>query len=76
MPGFRKIQTWHDTWHHTYGASTIPAYPLLITVIIREAFIDTQATTRILREHLSSLPAKLEELKGDIDQLNAFVKVT
>ena len=49
---------------------------LLIKVIIRESFIDTQATTRILREHLSSLPEKLTELKGDIDQLNAFVKLT
>ena len=45
MPGFRKIQTLHDTWHQIHGASTIPAYPLLIKVIIREAFIDTQATT-------------------------------
>jgi hypothetical protein len=76
MPGFRKVQTWHSSWHHTQGTSTVPAYPLLIKVIIREAYIDTQATTRILRENLSSLPAKLEELKGDIDQLNAFVKVT
>ena len=72
MPGFRKIQVWHDDWH----INGIPAYPLLIKVIIRESYIDTQATTRILREHLSSLPAKLEELKGDIDQLNAFVKIT
>ena len=72
LPGFRKIQVWHDTWH----VQGTPAALLLIKVIIREAFIDTQATTRILREHLSSLPDKLEEFKGDIDQLNAFVKVT
>ena len=72
LPGFRKVQVWHDTWH----IRSRPVYPLLIKVIIREAYIDTQATTRILREHLSSLPTKLEELKGDIDQLNAFVKVT
>ena len=76
LPGFRKIQTWHASWHHTQGLHTVPAYPLLIKIIIREAFIDTQATTRILREHLSSLPAKLEDFKGDIEQLNAFVKVT
>ena len=72
LPGFRKIQVWHDSWH----INGLPAYPLLIKVIIRESYIDTQATTRILREHLSSLPVKLDELKGDIDQLNAFVKVT
>ena len=72
LPGFRKIQVWHDAWH----VNGVPAAFLLIKVIIREAFIDTQATTRILREHLSSLPDKLGEFKGDIDQLNAFVKVT
>jgi hypothetical protein len=72
LPGFRKIQTWHDDWH----IGDRPVAYLLIKIIIRESFIDTQATTRILRAHLSSLPDKLSELKGDIDQLNAFVKVT
>ena len=72
IPGFRKAQTWHAVCH----IGGMPSAHLLIKVIIREAYIDTQATTRILREHLSSLPHKLEELKGDIDQLNAFVKVT
>lgn len=72
LPGFRKIQVWHETWH----INGRPAFPLLIKVIIREAYIDTQATTRILRESLSSLPTKLDDFKGDIDQLNSFVKVT
>ena len=72
LPGFRKVQTWHADWHINGRASAL----LLIKIIIRESFIDTQATTRILREQLSSLPAKLEELKGDIDQLNAFIKLT
>ena len=66
------MQVWHDFWR----IAGLPSAHLLIKVIIRCSFIDTQATTRILREHLSSLPAKLEEFKGDIDQLNAFVKVT
>ena len=73
LPGFRKVQTWHEDWHVPSG---LPAYAPLVKVIIREAYIDTQATTRILREHLSSLPLKLQEFHGDIDQLNAFVKVT
>ena len=72
LPGFRKVQTWHQQWHH----NGTPCALTLVKVIIREAYIDTQATTRILRESLSSLPAKLAEFKGDIDQLNAFVKVT
>jgi hypothetical protein len=72
LPGFRKVDTWKDHWH--YG--DIPCYVLLVKVIVREAFIDTQATTRILREQLSSLPTRLAEVKGDIEQLNAFVKLT
>jgi len=72
LPGFRKVHTWHDAWH----INGRPAAFLLIKIIIRESFIDTQATTRILREHLSSLPSKLNDVKGDIDQLNAFVKLT
>ena len=72
LPGFRKVQTWHSDWH----IGDRPCAFLLIKVLIRESYIDTQATTRILREHLSSLPAKLEEMKGDIDQFNGFVKVT
>jgi hypothetical protein len=72
LPGFRKIQTWHVDWH----IGDRPSALALIKIIIRESFIDTQATTRILRAHLSSLPDKLEQFKGDIDQLNAFVKVT
>ncbi len=72
IPGFRKIQVWHADWH----INERPCASLLIKVIIWEAYIDTQATTRILCGHLSSLPAKLEEFHDDIDQLNAFVKVT
>ena len=74
LPGFRKIQTWHTAWHVTHRNR--PSAFCLIKVIIREAYIDTQATTRILRSHLSTLPAKLEELKGDIEALNAYVKLT
>ena len=72
LVGFRKVQTWHAQWH----IKEVPCSLLLIKIIIREAYIDTQATTRILREHLSSLPVKLAEFKGDITQLNSFVIVT
>ena len=72
LPGFRKVQTWHTDWH----IGEMPCAFMLLKVLIRESYIDTQATTRILREHLSSLPERLGELNGDIDQFNAFVKVT
>ena len=72
LSGFRKIQVWHEQWHVGGTPAAVP----LIKVIIREAYIDTQATARILREHLSSLPAKLAELKDDIPSFNAFVMTT
>lgn len=72
LSGYSKVQAWSSQW-------TIAGHPAafpLIKIIIREAYIDTHATARILREKLSSLPEKLHELGGDISQLNAFVMVT
>eukprot|EP00977_Amphora_coffeiformis_P029574 scaffold41624_cov405-Amphora_coffeaeformis.AAC.1 len=72
LSGFRKVQVWHDAWH----IAGVPAALPLLKIIIREAYIDTQATARILREQLSSLPAKMSELKGDITSFNAYVMTT
>lgn len=49
---------------------------LLLKVIIRESYIDTNATSRILREKLSSLPHYLKTFNNDITALNSFVLVT
>lgn len=72
MPGFRKVNVWHSQWY----IEGFPAALVLIKVIIREAYIDTNATTRILREKLSSLPEELSLQHGDITKLNASVMVT
>ena len=72
LPGYRKVQAWRTQWH----AGDTPMSMPLIKVIIREAYIDTQATSRILREKLSSLPGKLSDLQGDVSALNAYVMVT
>ena len=72
IAGFNKIQVWKADW----TVQDLPAALLLVKVIIREAFIDTNATTRILREKLSSLPEQLSLLNNDITALNSFVMVT
>lgn len=72
IAGFNKVQVWQTDW----TVHDLPAALLLIKVIIREAFIDTNATTRILREKLSSLPEQLQLLNNDITALNSFVMVT
>ena len=72
LTGFNKVQVWKEDWN----INGLPSALLLIKVIIREAFIDTNATTRILREKLSSLPEQLTLLNHDITALNAFVMVT
>jgi len=72
LPGFNKVQVWKEQWM----VGDIPAALLLVKVIIRKAFIDTNATTRILREKLSSLPEQLAKFNNDITALNSFVMVT
>lgn len=72
ITGYNKVHAYKDAWHINH----LPSALALIKVIIREAFIDTNATTRILREKLSSLPAQLALVNGDITKLNSFVMTT
>ena len=72
MPGFSKVLVWKNDWM----IDGLPAALCLIKVIICEAFIDTNATTRILREKLAALPQQLVLHNNDITALNSFVMVT
>lgn len=72
MTGRMRVNPYRDEW-------TINDFPLgisLLEVIIRESSIDTNATTRILRQQLSDLPVNLERFRFDITKLNAFVITT
>ena len=72
LQGYRKVQTWKQKWH----IAERPSAFALIKLIIRESYIDTNATTRILRENLSSLPDQLNKLGGNITDLNEYVLQT
>ena len=52
----------------------IPSGPLLLKVIIRESHIDTNATTRHIREKLSSLDGYLKEVGNDVVKMNEHTK--
>jgi hypothetical protein len=48
---------------------------LFLKMVIYESYINTNATTRLLCERLSSLDTTMVDLKSNINQFNAFVKV-
>ena len=48
---------------------------LLLKLVILESYVDTNATTRLLRERLSSLDKMMVTLKSDINKFNSYVKV-
>ena len=48
--------------------------PLLLKVIIRESYIDTNATTRFIRDRLSSLDTYMKTVDSDIIKFNQFVQ--
>jgi len=71
--GKSKLLPYESEWMVTVGNLKVPSGHMLVKIVIRTATIDTNATTRILREKLSSLPEHLEECGYDITLLNAFV---
>ena len=73
----QKVMSWASEWRLSLGGgTTLPSALSLLKVIIRESFIDSNATTRILREQLSSMPFYLNKLGGRIPDLNQHVLTT
>jgi hypothetical protein len=70
----QKVMSWSSDWH--IGPNSRPSALCLFKIIIRESYIDSNATIRILREQLSSLPFHLEKFNGRIPDLNQFVRTT
>ena len=50
-----------------------PSGALLLKVLIRESHIDTHATTKIVRENLSSLDTYMTKIDSDIEKFNQYV---
>jgi hypothetical protein len=58
-----------------YMVNEVPSGMLLLKLVISESYIDTNATTKLLRERLSNLDKAMATLKSDINQFNSYVKV-
>jgi hypothetical protein len=74
LVAIQKVMSWTTDWH--LGPFNRPAALCLLKIIIRESYIDSNATIRILREQLSSLPVHLAKFSGRIPDLNQFVRTT
>jgi len=56
-----------------YTINDVPSGELLFKVIIRESYIDTNATTQMIRNRLSSLDTYLPSIGYDITKMNLYV---
>ena len=70
IEGTSKVSIWKDQ----YTINNISSGPCLLKVIIRESSIDTNATTRHIRQKLSSLEKYMPTIGHDITKFNMYVK--
>ncbi|GAX10178.1 hypothetical protein FisN_3Lu402 [Fistulifera solaris] len=61
-------------WRDQYTINGIPSGPCLFKVIIRETYIDTNATVTHIRTQLSSLDQYLPKIQLNITKMNQQVK--
>jgi hypothetical protein len=57
-----------------YNVNGVRSGPCMLKVVIRESHIDTNATTRILREELNKLDTYMVSIDSDIVKFNEHVK--
>jgi hypothetical protein len=50
-----------------------PSGALLLKVLIRESYVDTNATIKFVRENLSSLDTYMVKVESDIGKFNSYV---
>lgn len=61
-------------WRDQYTFNGIPSGPCLFKIIIRETYIDTNATVTHIRTQLSSLDIYLPTIQHNITKMNQHVK--
>ena len=61
-------------WKDDYFINGHPSGTLLLRVIIRESYIDTNASTTAVREKLNSLDLYMATIDSDISKFNSYVK--
>jgi hypothetical protein len=58
---------------YTFGNGDYVSGPVLLKVVIMESYIDTNATTRHIRQHLSQLHEYILTIDSDIEIFNLYV---
>jgi hypothetical protein len=58
---------------YTFGNGDYVSGPVLLKVVIMESYIDTNATTRHIRQHLSQLHEYILTVDSDIEIFNLYV---
>lgn len=56
-----------------YVDERTPSGPLMLKVLIRESYIDTNATVKIVQENLSSLDTYMVKIDSNIEKFNRYV---
>lgn len=63
------------TFKRQYTINNVHSGVALLKLIIAESYVDTNATTRLIRGRLSSLRNYMTEVNSDIEKFNRYVKV-
>ena len=66
----QKILLYKDEY---YIDGRTPSGALLLKVLIRESYIDTNATVKFIRENLSSLDVYMVKVDSDVEKFNQYV---
>ena len=61
-------------WKEEYHVNGIPSGNLLLRVMIRESYVDTQATATAIRLKLSNLDSYIASVDHNVNKFNSFVK--
>ena len=61
-------------WKKDYWIGDKPSVNLLLKVLIRDSYLDTNATTSVIRSKLANLHNYLPTAEHDISLLNIYVK--
>lgn len=73
IQGKAKLNIHRDEYH--VGNPELPSGLLYLKVLIRESYLDSNATTSMIRLKLSNLDSYIHTVGNDISKFNAHVKV-
>jgi hypothetical protein len=72
--GLIRVQTWKGDYTVTIGGVSYDCGLCLFKVIVRESYLNSNATVSTLRLNLTSLDTYIKENGGDLVAFNAYVQ--